>query len=275
MGMAGLTLWIDGCPVRYWDSGGTGVPVVFSHGAGADHATFDDQVAHLSAAGFRVVTWDMRGHGLSRPGGRFTTQRAVSDLLVLLAHLGVDRPVLAGHSTGGNLSQAVIRRDPQLARALIAMDCTWNTGPLSRFERGMLKTAVPGLRLIPGKLLPSLMANASAVTEFARADARRAFSQLSKEEFIEVIGAAIGFVDPDPAYRTTVPLCLIRGAADRTGNIATAMPGWARAEGVEEIVVPGAGHLVSQDAPAAVTAAISAFLQTVRSPPIATRTDSN
>jgi 3-oxoadipate enol-lactonase len=258
---------LDGCEVRYWDSGGVGVPVVFSHGAGADHMTFADQAVHLTAGGYRVVTWDMRGHGLSRPGLGFTTQRAITDLLALLAHLDLARPVFVGHSLGGNLSQAVIRRDPQLARGLIAMDCTWNTGPLSRIERGLLKITVPGLRLIPGKRLPIVMANASAVMEVARADARRAFAQLSKKEFIEVWQATLGLVDPDPTYRTPVPLCLIRGEADRTGNIATAMPRWAHAESVEEIVVPGAGHLVSQDAPDVVNEAIAAFLQSVPSPP--------
>jgi pimeloyl-ACP methyl ester carboxylesterase len=46
----------------------------------------------------------------------------------------------------------------------------------------------------------------------------------------------------------------------KTGNIATAMPRWARAEGVSEHVVDGAGHLVTQDAPDAVTAVIQSFL---------------
>ena len=38
------------------------------------------------------------------------------------------------------------------------------------------------------------------------------------------------------------------------------MPRWARAEGVGEHVVDGAGHLVTQDAPDAVTAVIQSFL---------------
>ena len=57
-----------------------------------------------------------------------------------------------------------------------------------------------------------------------------------------------------------MPLCLLRGSADRTGNISTAMPAWAAAEGVTEHVIPGAGHLVSQDAPALVTAEVLGFL---------------
>lgn len=68
------------------------------------------------------------------------------------------------------------------------------------------------------------------------------------------------FVDPDPSYRTPIPLCLIRGSYDKTGNIATAMSRWADTEGVTEHVVPGAGHLVTQDA---VTAILQSFLATI------------
>ena len=104
------------------------------------------------------------------------------------------------------------------------------------------------------------MAPASAVTSAARDDATRAFSQMSKRQFIEVWRATVTFVDPDPTYRTPIPLCLMRGAADKLSNIATAMPLWAATEGVAEHVVPGAGHLVTQDAPDLATAIIRDFL---------------
>ncbi|MER6948692.1 alpha/beta hydrolase [Nonomuraea sp. NPDC000554] len=52
---------------------------MFSHGAGADHVMFDAQSNYLRAQGYRVITWDMRGHGLSRPAGvRFTAEPPVS-----------------------------------------------------------------------------------------------------------------------------------------------------------------------------------------------------
>ncbi|MET8390128.1 alpha/beta hydrolase [Streptosporangium canum] len=258
------TLSLQGCALRYDDSGGDGVPLVFSHGAGADHVMFDAQSEHLRAQGYRVVTWDMRGHGLSRPAGvRFTAEQAIADLHALIKHLALDRPVLVGQSLGGNLSQAVVRRHPDLARALIVIDSTWNTAPLSWKERLLVKAAAPSLSMIPAKRLPGMMAEASAMTEGARADARRAFSQLPKKEFIQVWRATVELLDPDPSYRTPVPLCLIRGERDRTGNIAAAMPRWARAEGVEEVVIPGAGHISNQDDPHAVNAAIEAFLRTV------------
>nr|SBO96824.1 Beta-ketoadipate enol-lactone hydrolase [Nonomuraea gerenzanensis] len=258
------TLRLDGCDLRYADSGGTGTPVVFTHGAGADHVMFADQAEHLRARGYRVVVWDLRGHGLSRPAGvPFTAGRALADLRALIGHLALDRPVLAGQSLGGNLGQALVRQDRHLARALIVIDSAWNTGPLSWSERLLLKLATPALLAVPAGRLPRLMADACAVTPAARADARRAFSQLPKKEFVQVWNAAVELITPDPGYRTPVPLCLIRGSHDRTGNIASAMPRWAGAEGVEEIVIPGAGHLCTQDDPRAVSTAIETFLHTL------------
>ncbi|GAA2797784.1 hypothetical protein GCM10020219_081180 [Nonomuraea dietziae] len=78
--------------------------------------------------------------------------------------------------------------------------------------------------------------------------------------------ATVAFLSPDPGYRTPVPLCLIRGAQDRTGNIASAMPRWAETEGIEEVVIPGAGHIANQDDPQAVNEAIDAFLRTIPAP---------
>ncbi|QFY14507.1 alpha/beta fold hydrolase [Nonomuraea phyllanthi] len=254
----------DGCDLRYADSGGEGTPVVFTHGAGADHVMFDAQAEHLHARGYRVIVWDMRGHGLSQPaGGAFTAERALADLHALIEHLALDRPVLVGQSLGGNLGQALVQRNRRLARALIVIDSAWNTGPLSWSERMLLKTAAPMLLALPAKHLPKLMADASAVTPAARADARRAFSQMSKKDFVQVWKAAVELVVPDPGYRTPVPLCLIRGRHDRTGNIASAMPRWARAEGVEEVVIPDAGHICPQDNPQAVNVAIVTFLHTL------------
>ncbi|MFI6990662.1 alpha/beta fold hydrolase [Nonomuraea wenchangensis] len=255
---------LDGCALRYADSGGDGVPVVFSHGAGADHVMFEAQYEYVRAQGHRAVMWDMRGHGSSRPAGAlFTAERAIADLRALIEHLALDRPVLVGQSLGGNLGQAIVRRHPGLARALIVIGAAWNTAPLSWKERLLVKTAAPGLAMIPARHLPRVMAEASAVSQAARADARRAFSQLSKKEFLQVWRATVGFLTPDPGYRTPVPLCLIRGERDRTGNIATAMPAWAQAEGVKEAVIPGAGHIANQDDPRAVNEVIGAFLRTV------------
>ncbi|MFE3441890.1 alpha/beta fold hydrolase [Nocardia sp. NPDC059180] len=257
---------LPGCAIRYHDSGGAGLPVVFTHGAGVDAAMFDEQMDAVRRAGMRVVGWDLRGHGRSRPNsGGFTAERALADLTALIEHLGLERPVLVGHSLGGNLSQVAVYREPSRYSGLVVIDSTWSHGPLRAWERGLLRTAAPLLRLIPARSLPRMMADASAVTPAARAYAADAFTRIGKDEFIEVWRATASLVDPEPGYRTPLPLCLIRGALDRTGNIASAMPRWAEAEGVGEHVIADAGHLAPLDAPGSVTTVLLDFMREIRS----------
>lgn len=264
--MLASVLPLPGCDIRYGDSGGDGLPVVLSHGAGADHAMFEEQADHLRALGYRVILWDLRGHGASRPAAApFGAERALADLAALVDHLGLDRPVLVGQSLGGLLSQAFIRRHPDRCRALIVIGSSWTTEPLSATERLLLRLSTALLAAIPAKRLLNVMADAAAMTPAARADAHRAFSQIPKQEFLGIWRAIPTLLDPDPGYRTPVPLCLIRGGSDRTGNISATMPRWARAEGVTEIVIPGAGHIANQDAPDEVNAAIETFLRSLPS----------
>lgn len=251
-----------GCVLRYSDTGGPGVPVVFIHGAGADHAMFESQRGALVGAAFRVVLFDLRGHGASRPNSTaITAEVLVADVQALIAHLGVDRPVLIGLSLGGNIGQRLVRQAPKGYRGLGVLDSTWNTGPLTWIERSSLRLAAPLLQFIPARFLPRVMADASAVTEAARADLRRAFSAISKADFLEIWRATTEFVAPDSDYRVELPLLLIRGAKDRTGNIATSMSRWAIEEGVAEVVIPDGGHVVTLDAPEPVNAALVAFVR--------------
>ena len=262
--MANLSRVLEraGSRLRYEDSGGDRWPVAFTHVAGMDHRMFDAQATALRAAGHRVVSWDLRGHGVSTlaPGVRFDATSAVDDLAALLDHLALDRPVLVGHSLGGNLSQALVRRLPDRAGALIVVDSTWNAGPLTGLERFLLGLAAPSLALIPAARLPGLMARASAVTPAGVAEAQTTFGRMPKAVFLDVWRATVSLVAPEPGYRTPVPLGLIRGGDDHTGNIATAMPRWASIEGVPERIIPEAGHLVTLDAPDATTHAIRDLL---------------
>ncbi len=236
--------------------------MVLTHGAGLDRTMFDAQAQALEGAGYRVITWDLRAHGASTlaPGTRFTATDALDDLDALLTACRIDRAVLVGHSLGGNLAQAFARARSDRVLGLIAMDSTWNTGPLSALERRALRLAAPSLALVPARRLPGLMARASAVSPWAVERVEQTFARMPKPVFLDVWRAVVSFVDPDPGYRSPVPLGLVRGAQDRTGNIATAMPRWAEAEGASEFVIPGAGHLVTWDAPEAASGALLRIL---------------
>lgn len=111
-----------------------------------------------------------------------------------------------------------------------------------------------------------MLATASATTDEAVERIRAVFEAMPKRTFLDVWGATSSLVNPDPAYRTPVPLALIRGADDRTGNIATAMDAWARRENAPAWVIPDAGHVVMWDAPGRTTAAVLAAIRAVDDP---------
>lgn len=259
-----LRLSLPGVSLAFHDSGGPGRAIVFLHGAGADHATFLDQAQALREAGHRVVLLDLRGHGRSQPNRLgLHADLLVSDIEAFIDACDLDQPVLVGHSLGGNIAQTLVRRAPGSYSGLVVMGATGNTGPLTPTERRLLKFAAPALSLIPTPYLPRMLARASARSDFGRRDAERAFSQVTKAGFIEIWKATTEFVAPEPRFHIPVPLALIRGEKDRTGNIATAMPAWAEHEGVPERVVAGAGHFVSLDEPEIVTEELIRFLESL------------
>ena len=248
--------------IAYRDSGRGSPTVVFIHGAGLDHTMFDDQAQALVAAGARVVQWDLRAHGQSTlaAGTRFTAEDALDDLAALLDETRVSDPVLIGHSLGGNIAQAFVRMHPSRASGVVIVDSAWNTGPLSAASQFLLGLAAPALALIPARSLPGLMARASAVTPAAIERATETFTRMPKRTFLDVWRATSSFIAPDPAYRSPVPIGLMRGSDDQTGNISQAMGEWAAAEGVTGHVVADAGHIVTWDAPAQSTATLFEIL---------------
>ena len=75
-----------------------------------DHRMFDEQLEPLAAAGYRVLTWDIRGHGRSQPIGRLPIDIAdmTDDLLTVLDELGAVGPIcVGGQSLGGSLGLSV------------------------------------------------------------------------------------------------------------------------------------------------------------------------
>jgi pimeloyl-ACP methyl ester carboxylesterase len=235
--------------IAFGDSGGDGTPVILTHGAGVDHTIFEAQAAALIERGFRVIIWDLRGHGKSTLTAAFTGTDALADLGALLDECNVESAVLVGHSLGGNIVQAFAHLHPNRVRGAVILDATWNTGPLTRLERLSLRLAAPLLALIPSGRLPRTLARASAVTPGAVERAEAIFARMPKRRFVQVWRATVSFVDPDPKLRFPVPLALIRGAEDRTGNITVAMSRWAAADRAAEHVIARAGHLVTWDAP--------------------------
>jgi pimeloyl-ACP methyl ester carboxylesterase len=106
--------------VREWPNDGP--PIVLAHGLASNSRIWDD-VAAILARRFHVVALDQRGHGLSdRPTDGFTFDKVTGDLLGLLDALKLERPVLVGHSWGGNVVLAFAAAHPDRVSGLVLVD---------------------------------------------------------------------------------------------------------------------------------------------------------
>jgi pimeloyl-ACP methyl ester carboxylesterase len=85
-----------------YDDWGSGRPVVLLHGWSLDATMWEHQVAALTHAGLRCVTFDRRGHGRSQdPGHGYDADTLADDLAGLIDGLDLTDVVLVGHSMGG------------------------------------------------------------------------------------------------------------------------------------------------------------------------------
>lgn len=116
-------LQVDRLHQVYWEVSGNpaGTPVVFLHGgpgAGASpmHRRFFDP------ARYRIVIFDQRGAGRSRPHGELqdnTTPHLVADMERLRTYLGIESWVIFGGSWGSTLALAYAETHPDRVRALV------------------------------------------------------------------------------------------------------------------------------------------------------------
>ncbi|VAZ91971.1 alpha/beta fold hydrolase [Mycobacterium pseudokansasii] len=257
------TLVRPGANIRYWITGRLGAPlVVFSHGAVVDHRMWNPQLDF--AARYRIVTYDIRGHGLSLASKAFCFSDAVDDLLALLDAVGAVDAVLVGQSMGGNLSQEIAYQHPERVRALVLAGCACNTWPLTRSERWLARLVIPLIGLYPRPLLVREVARRSSVVPAVRRYIRDSATAMRPQQIRAVLASLFSGLHPDPDYRTPMPELLIRGDQDRLGNFARVMPLWQQRDSdASYAVVKGAGHLVNSDNPVDFNALLDAFLNRV------------
>jgi non-heme chloroperoxidase len=90
--------------VREWGKA-DGPPIVFIHGLSQSHLCWAKQYDSALAGEFRLIAYDLRGHGMSEapPEQAHYTDAGLwaDDLAAIIEELHLDRPVLVGWSYGG------------------------------------------------------------------------------------------------------------------------------------------------------------------------------
>ncbi len=97
---------------------GEGPPLFLIHGIGAARTAWRLMLPRL-VRHFTVVSYDLRGHGLSpMPETPFTLDDLVDDLEQVRARVGIEQAHFAGHSLGGMIGPAYARRYPDRVLSL-------------------------------------------------------------------------------------------------------------------------------------------------------------
>ena len=113
----------DGVRLHARDWSGSGQAVVLLHGLASNARIWDGVASRLAGAGLRVVALDQRGHGASeQPGSGYDFATLGRDLSAALAALGIERPVLAGHSWGANVALQFAADRPGALAGLALVD---------------------------------------------------------------------------------------------------------------------------------------------------------
>lgn len=113
---------IDGLKLNYSETGDSaGVPILLMHGWGCSHETLKSVDNIVTAGGMRVINIDFPGFGNSDEPKEVWGVMAYADLTEkLLDSLGIENPVLLGHSFGGRVAIVIASR--RAVRKLILTD---------------------------------------------------------------------------------------------------------------------------------------------------------
>ncbi len=246
----------------YYEEHGKGLPLVLLHGYPLDHTIWDGVVSRLQSQA-RVITPDLRGHGLSdAPQGPYTMRLMASDVAALLDRLEIQQVVLAGHSMGGYISLAFAQAYPDrlLGLGMISSQAAADT-PESKAARYKTARAVEkdGVGVV-AESMPSRLTSQPAYIA-------RLHELILKMKPAGVIGDLQGIAERAELSEWISQMCLptavIAGDADALVPLARAREMAAKMPNAVLTVIQGAGHMPMLEAPVEVAAALAGLVQTV------------
>lgn len=266
-GEPGYAALPDGRRLQYVSQGSGGPVVVLESGLGASRTEWGLVMPSL-AKHTRVVAYDRAGYGGSdRDPHRRDLSRIVEDLHHLLAHLGAESYILAGHSLGGPIIRAYAAAHPERVAGLVLIDQAAEDLDFY-YERGrrilglgvqsaMIGLAAVGVKVVPAEvrrviaLFPPQM-RVAAMREMTRPSEIRA----ARAEFSALAGGFARLRD-HPGELPDVPVTVITGTLAPTRFEQKARPvllashrrvAEAAPQG-RHVMAEHAAHMVPQDQP--------------------------
>jgi pimeloyl-ACP methyl ester carboxylesterase len=136
-------LKLPGGQIAYDDTGGTGALVICVPGLGDMRQQYRFLAPRLVAAGFRVVTMDLPGHGESSVDWPDYSPATVgADIVAMIRHLGASKAFIIGNSMAGGSAVWAAAEIPDNVAGIVMIDPFTREMPTSSFLLAFLKVAM-------------------------------------------------------------------------------------------------------------------------------------
>jgi pimeloyl-ACP methyl ester carboxylesterase len=258
----------NGIRLHYTRTGGDKPPLVLAHGFSDDGLCWTPVAAALEAE-YDVVMVDARCHGLSEaPGEPFDVTEQAADLAGAITSLGLEKPLVLGHSMGAVTTLALAGTYPDVPRAILLEDppAWWmpgsGGGPTDDGWRDRMRDWLTGLK---AKSREQLIAEQRAAAPgwsvaelgpWAVSKLRLHMNVFNRGKRAEIDWAAL-------ARRVACPALLITGDPEK-GAIVKPEQAEALREYLPQLQiahVPGAGHSIRREGFDRYMGAVRAFLR--------------
>lgn len=235
--------------------------IVFANSLGTDFRIWRDVIIRL-AGDFPIVTYDMRGHGLSDTGRTpYSINDHVSDLAALLDVLKVQNAIICGLSVGGLVAQGLNALRPDLVYAMVLCDTAHKIGSPDTWKARIEALENGGIESIADAVLERWFTPAFRSEDNPNFTGYR--NMLIRQPLAGYIGTCAALRDADftrEAVKTTVPTICIVGDQDGSTppdvvlSLARLIPG-SRYE-----IIKDAGHIPCVEQPEMLVSIILAFI---------------
>jgi 3-oxoadipate enol-lactonase len=250
-----LKLTIANHTVSYTDAGGKNAPaILFIHGFPFNKHTWAGQVEALKE-NFRVIAYDVRGHGQSDIGSvDFSIDLFVADLINLMDALQIKKTLLCGLSMGGYIALRAMEQHPDRFIGLILCDTQCIADSPESKEKRL-------------KAIESILANGVAM--YAKASIMNLFAEESFHTKRNEIAAIQKTIEQTPAEtlcktlsalaqrnetcsrlpEITIPVLILVGREDKITPIAAATLMHEKIKHSILTVIEHAGHVTNLENP--------------------------
>jgi 3-oxoadipate enol-lactonase len=245
--------------VHYLDEGPREArALVFMNALGCDFRIWDD-VVRILCRDFRLVRYDMRGHGLSESGpDRYDIADFARDLEALLDRLGVARATVVGLSMGGLVAQELYRQRPQHVAALVLCDTAAKIGNDESWDARIAEVERGGIEAIADSVLERWF---TADFHVRRSDElkgwRAMLTRTPRQGYLAACGA-VKRADLRPYARAIeVPTLCVVGNEDGSTPVALVRETAELIKGSRFEIIEGSGHLPNIEKPQALASLIA------------------